>query len=308
MLVGIFFSVSTALFLAARGFSITWLLFAQSWGGFLTTAILFLAFLLENRSIPEKTTSTRRVEKTKRGPWGGEAWRALGQDAWPYAITFASAVVWQRLDQIVASRMLGLEAAGQYALAVRLVAIPILIATSVSLAAFPDLQRIGRDAPEKIIPYFGALSKFLYRYGVFLSAAMLFAVAVLVRPLVPKYGPALHLLAWFIPGIWAFWIHSVILNVLFALRRYWAVVSAHLWALGSYLVLLPLLAKLFGLPGVALGCNVFPLVLLIVCLIKLRETEMVGKRFSLFTKFTAVEIDLLQNARERFFPARLRRR
>ncbi len=308
MLSGIFCSVSSAIFLAWKGYAITWLLLAQSWGGFLTTAILFSVFALQKAALPEAAESTRRLEKKRRGPWGGEAWRALGQDAWPYAITFAAAVLWQRLDQIVASRFLGMESAGQYALAVRLVAIPVLIATSISFAAFPDLQRIGRDAPEKIIPYLGAVSKFLYRYGIFLAALMLFGVAALVGPLVPKFGPALHLLPWFIPGIWAFWIHSFIVNALFAFRRYWAVVNAHLVALAAYLVMLPILAKLFGLPGVAWGCNVFPLVLLFVCLLRLRETELVGERFSLFAKFTETEIELLQKVGEKFIPRGLLRR
>jgi O-antigen/teichoic acid export membrane protein len=256
-LLGVSVTVVLALTLAWQGASIPWLLLAQSWGGMLSAFVIFGFFFLQAVD-RRRSGQTRRVEKSKTaGGWGGEAWRALAQDAWPYAISYGVFVLWQRLDQIAASRLLGFEQGGQYALAVRLVAIPILIATSISFALFPDLQRVGRDAPDKVQVILGAVSKVIWRYGIIGAALILLALGYLLVPLVPKFQPALKLLPYFVPGVWAFWMQSFLMNSLFGIRRYRLVVLVHLKSLAVYLPSVYWLTVKFDLHGVVWAFNIF---------------------------------------------------
>jgi O-antigen/teichoic acid export membrane protein len=252
---GVAVSVVAALVLAAQGAPVSWLLLAQASGGFLTGGILFGFFFFAAMG-KKRRGDTRRRERS-RGGWGKLAWRALARDAWPYAITSAALVLWQRLDQLAASHFLGLEAGGQYGLAVRLVGTPLLVATSVCFAIFPDLQRIGLDAPERVKVILAMVLKVIWRYGILLAGIILVVLAAIIVPLVPRFLPAIKLLPFFVPGIWAFWMQSFLVNALFGLRQYRLVVRAHLFAICSYGVLLPLLTINFKLHGVVWSFNIF---------------------------------------------------
>jgi O-antigen/teichoic acid export membrane protein len=304
-LLGVALTVVLALALAWQGASIPWLLLAQSWGGFVAGFVIFGYFLLIQQK-RKSAGATRRVEKKKGGAWGKEAWRALAADAGPYAITFAVFVLWSRLDQIAASRLLGFEQGGQYALAVRLVAIPLLVATSISYAVFPDLQRVGRDAPERLAVILGALLKAIYRYGILLAALVLLGLALVMGPLFPKYEQALHLLPYFVPGVWAYWAQAFLVNGLFGSRRYRAAVKAHLFAILIYLPLLLLLPRWLGLQGVVWSFNIFCLSMFFFCYRAVRAEGILPKNFSLFSTFTAEENLLWSQVGVRFFGSRKR--
>lgn len=289
-------TVALPLWLASRGASVALLLFAQSWGGFLSTAVIALVLAFE----PEQRV-TRRDSKgfLKRGPWGMEAWRALARDAWPYALSYAAIVLWQRLDQIAASELLGFEQGGQYALSVRLAAIPILIAASIGHALFPDLQRVGIDAPEKVSVYMGAALKITFRYGFFVIGAIVLGVAVLVAPLVPKFKEGLQLLPWFLPGIWAYWLHSFLTSGLFGLRRYWQVIGSYAAALAVYVGALVPLTKGLGLVGVVLASNLFSLALYFASQRAAKRTGALARDFSPASPYSPAEAVLVRAVGER---------
>ncbi|RZA07921.1 MAG: hypothetical protein EOP11_06370 [Proteobacteria bacterium] len=253
---GVGLSVVAALFLAAKGASVGWMLFAQASGGFITGAMIFGYFFALNL-IRRLGGNSRRVERTRGGAWGREAWRALARDAWPYAITSAAFVLWQRLDQLAASHLISIEAGGQYGLAVRLVGAPLLVASSVCFALFPDLQRIGLGAPERVKVMLGMVLKLIWRYGILMAAFILLLLSAIIVPLVPKFLPAIKLLPFFVPGIWAFWMQSFFISALFGLREYRRVVLAHLYSIAAYAALLPILTLSFGLLGVVWSFNVF---------------------------------------------------
>ncbi|HEY8280658.1 MAG TPA: lipopolysaccharide biosynthesis protein [Bdellovibrionota bacterium] len=298
-LVGVVLTTTLTLMLAAKGTAVPWLLLAQSWGGFLSAAIVFgyffYSFLHRRRA-----GATRRLKRMKlrpsRGPWGGEAWRALARDAWPYALAFAVMVLWQRLDQIAASHILGLESGGQYALAVRLVSVPLLVATSISLAIFPDLQRVGRDAPHRVRLILGALSKVVYRYGVLLAACMIVGIGIVIVPLVPKFRPAVWLLPHFLPGIWAFWLQCFITNSLFGLRAYRQSAKVHLSSLAVYVVCVFSFPYLLGLPGVVWAFNVFCLCMCFFGFRAAREVGLFEPGFLVYAAYTTEERQLLQRS------------
>lgn len=302
-LLGVMVTVFLALFLAWKGAAIPWLLLAQSWGGLLSGSIIFGYFFFAalNR---KRSGQTRRLEKVKgSGPWGAEAWQALARDAWPYAITYGVFVLWQRLDQIAVSHLLGFEQGGQYALAVRLVAIPILVATSVSFALFPDLQRLGRDAPERVHLLLGAVSKAIWRYGIILAALILTLLGFVLVPLVPKFQPALKLLPYFVPGVWAFWMQSFLVNSLFGVRQYRLVVAVHLKSLALYLPTLYILTRTFEIHGVVWSFNIFCLAM---CFFGFRAAKRAGvlpPNYKLYASYTAGERCLWDQARliGRFF-------
>lgn len=298
-LVGVALTVALALALAVQGAAIPWLLLAQSWGGLFTGFVIFGFFLLGQRW-KRKSGATRRLEKTKHGPWGGEAWRALARDAGPYAVTYAVFVLYSRLDQIATSRLLGFEQGGQYALAVRLVAIPILVSTSVSYAVFPDLQRLGRDAPERLAVILGALLKAIYRYGIVAAAVMLLVIGFVMAPLFPKFGPALKILPWFVPGVWGYWAQTFIVNALFGRRRYRAAVKAHLYSLSIYLPLLFLLPRWVGLQGVVWSFNAFCLSMFWFGYRAVRVEGILPEGFRLFGALHAEESKLWSQVGVRF--------
>ncbi len=299
MLGGGLLSTVLTLALAWRGTAIPWLLLSQSWGGFFSAAVVFGYFYLVYRR-RLKAGATRRIQKTKlrpkTGPWGAEAWNALARDAWPYALAYAVMVLWQRLDQIAASNLLGLAQGGQYALAVRLVSVPLLVASSISFAVFPDLQRVGRDAPHRVRLILGALCKAVYRYGMVIAACMVVGIALVIVPFVPKFRPAVWLLPHFLPGIWAFWLQSFITNSLFGLRAYRQSAKVHLSSLAIYVIFLFTLPRFFGLPGVVWAFNIF---CLCMCWFSYRAAKNVGlfeRGFRLYSEYTAEERILLERS------------
>lgn len=298
MLAGMVLTTSITLTLAWRGAPVPYLLLSQSWGGLLCAAILFSYFFVQYRA-RRKAGATRRLERMKFRPrgsdWGSKAWRALARDAWPYALAYGVMVLWQRLDQISASNLLGLAAGGQYALAVRLVSVPILVATSISVAIFPDLQRVGRDAPHRVRLILGTLCKAVYRYGVPIVGVMVAGIAIFVIPL-PRFRPAIWLLPHFLPGVWAFWLQSFITNSLFGLRAYKEAAKVHLVSLAIYVVLVFTLPRFFGLPGVVWSYNLF---CLSMCWFGFRAGHRVGlfeKGYLVYGAYSAEERQLLERA------------
>ncbi len=305
---GVLLTTVLAVTLAAHGASVHWLLLSQSWAGIFSSAVVFgtFAWLWQKR---RKSGATRRLQAWKKkrklpalrrqgpsGSWGGEAWSALGRDAWPYAVAFAVFVLWQRLDQIAASYILGLEQGGQYALAVRLVSVPLLVATSISLAIFPDLQRVGRDAPHKVRLILGALTKVVYRYGIVVAILLVAGIAIVIVPLVPKFRPAVWLLPHFVPGIWAFWMQSFVINSLFGLRAYKKVALVHVYSLLIYVCFVFTLPMAFGLPGVTWAFNIF---CFSMCWLGYRAAKDVGlydKGYLIYAAFTAEEAQLLSRS------------
>lgn len=295
-LLGILVTVVLALWLATLRAPIGWLLLAQSWGGFLSGGMIFGYFFLLSFRRRRSGASRRIVRNNSVGPWGGLAWKALARDAWPYAITFGSFVIWQRLDQIAASKLLGLEQGGQYALAVRMVSIPIHMAMAISYSLFPDLQRLGRDTPERVQVVLGALVKAIWRYGIVAAAAVLAALGWLVVPLVPGFEAALWLLPYFLPGIWAFWMQSILVNALFGLRQYRVVVGVHLKSLFIYVPSLYILTLQFGLHGVAWSFNIFCLSMCFFGYISARKIGALPRGFRLYGAYSSQERALWQQA------------
>lgn len=295
---GVFLTVVLTLWLAFRGTEIRYLLLSQSWGGFFSGFVILGYFFLQSLG-RKRAGNTRRLERTNGGSWGKEAWGALFQDAWPYALTFSVFVIWQRMDQIAVSRLLGLEAGGQYAMAIRLVAIPILVATSISFALFPDLQRVGRDAPARVQVILGAVNKLIWRYGILVAAVMLVSIALLMAPFQPRFKPALKLLPYFVPGVWGFWMQSFLMNALFGVRHYKLVVKAHLFSIALYLSVLYFFTVWFGMHGVAWSFNVFCLSMCFFGLRAARRAGLLGKDYSLFAPYTAEERALWQQTKRK---------
>ena len=160
-----------------------------------------------------------------------------------------------------AAAKFGLMLGGEYVLAARLVGIPILMLAAVSGALFPDFQRTGVDAPEKLRRYVTVMLKFLLRFGLPISLFILGGVAIILAALFPKYQASLHLLPWFVPGIWAYGLFNFANNGLLGARSFRRAVASHLGGLAAYLAALYALPALCGLKGVALAYDSFCLAL-----------------------------------------------
>lgn len=275
--------------LAAAGAPVAWVLFTLSLSGLLAAAWVYAALFLGKK--PAKAEA------------GYSPWQTLFLNSWPYALIFVATTVWQRLDQVKAASDFGLVQGGEYGLAARLVGIPIVIIAATSVALFPDFQRTGTDAPEKLRLYISLMLKLLFRYGLFLSVAVLGGVAVVMALLFPKYEAALHLLPWFVPGIWAFALFNFANNGLLGARRFPAAVISHLAGLLLYLLALYSLPATFALRGVALAYDSFCAALFLFTFISLRRAPG-WEKTSLFAPFSGEERVLLrqlyQKARGRF--------
>lgn len=293
---GTLVAVIVPLTLAALGAPIPLLLFAQSWGGW----IVGLLVLIGLRMDPQPRYGKRdRTKKPVAGPWQRNAWRALLRDAWPYALAFAAVVIWQRLDQMAASTFLGFASGGQYAVVIRVASIPIMLATAVNQAIFPDLQRVGYQFPEKVVAYIGASQKLVFRFGFLFVGMLLFLAGIVVGPLVPQFREGMLVLPWFLPGVWFFWLQAPMVNGLFGLRRYGLVLGSYAIALFAYVLFLPFLTKTFGLKGIAIASNIFPGVLFLVS----REfaiQQKIIRRQSLASDFSRDERALLNPILQRW--------
>lgn len=290
---GVAISAGLSAYLAHKGAPIPLLLVAQSWGGFVAGFIILFSLWWQ----PIHEEPTRRTQRTRSGSWRQEAWQALFRDAWPYALIFAASVLWQRLDQIVASHFLSFEAGGQYALAVRLMAIPMMVANAIYIAIVPDIQRVGRDAPEKLIVYVGSVGKILFRYGLPVAFVLLYLIRELMLPLFPKFHAARDLLFWFAPGIWGYWIQNFLVAALYGLRSFREVVWVHFGALLVYVVSLLVLVQAFGLVGVVMGYDIFCLSLAYFALRALKKAKHLEAGFFFHQKFSLKErefIDLVK--------------
>lgn len=294
ILFGTFLTVAIPLYLASQGAPVAYLLLSQSWGGILAAALIFSYFFRRRHLI-----RTRRSQRTPQGSWRQDAWLALLRDAWPYALVFAASVLWQRLDQLAVTKFLGLQAGGNYGFSIRIASIPILVATSVSVALFPDFQRLGLDAPEKLMVYLGAVSKFIYRWGILVVTVIVLAVSNLISPFYDRFDQAFALLPWFIPGIWAFWLQSFYINALYGLRHYKTVVLCHFTALLIYVLALVPLTKLLGLKGVALAFDVFPIVVFLTAISAFRLSPYYHRRHALIRKYTPEEREVVDQVKLR---------
>ena len=243
-LTGVFLSALAAVICAAMGYGVGTVLFVHSLSGLVTTA----ALLWRMRTNPKEKSESAKAFAP---------WNLLLANSWAYALIFASTTVWQRLDQITAAHLFGLAQGGEYGLAARLVGIPIIVIVSVSVALFPDFQRTGWDAPEKLNLYVGLSLKWLLRYGLFLTLAVLGGVASVIVIFFPKFWAALYLLPWFVPGIWAYWMFNFANNGLLGFREYKKSVAAHVGAAVVYLGAIQLLPHWLGLRGVALAYSLF---------------------------------------------------
>ncbi|MGZ3713008.1 MAG: lipopolysaccharide biosynthesis protein, partial [Bdellovibrionota bacterium] len=221
-------------------------------------------------------------------PAGYSPWQTILLNSWPYALIFATTTVWQRLDQIRAAELFGLVSGGEYGLASRLVGIPILMIAAVTVALFPDFQRTGIDAPEKLQLYLSVMLKFLVRYGFFLALFVLGGVSLVMAILFPKYEAALHLLPWFVPGIWAFALFNFANNGLMGIRRFRHAVFSHLSGLAIYLAALYFLPLWLGLKGVALAYDIFCFSLFLFTFLSFKQLPG-WKNLSLLGKFTQPE-------------------
>jgi PST family polysaccharide transporter len=272
-----FASVTLSIALVLHGSLLFLVLFLQSLWGFLGAALIFGAL----------ARGARKPQASAHSP--ASVWRLLWRNSWPYGLVFAALTAWGRIDQIVATHLLGLEAGGQYGLAARLVAVPVLLATSVGFAIFPDLQRLGRDAPERLPAYTGASLKLIFRYGLPLAFLFLAGVALVILPLLPKFHSAIHLLPWFAVGVWAYWLHSFAINAFWGSRRYREIVLAHLFALAVYLALIVPLVQLAGNRGAALAYDLFGLVLLASAVRYMRRLGALPPHFRLFDRLSPDE-------------------
>ena len=160
-----------------------------------------------------------------------------------------------------------------------------MLAASVSFVIFPDLQRIGRDAPEKIPLYTGTVLKILFRFGLLATALFLGLVAFAILPLVPRFEPAIRLLPWFSFGIWAYWMHSFAISAFWGTRRYGLVVGVHAIALAIYLGAILPLARASGIQGVALAYDLFGIVLLVAAVACMRRMGALKPDFRYWAPF-----------------------
>lgn len=283
-LAGILAAALAGIAMAKLGATIPWILFAQSGGGFLATAIIWWRVQKHWRETPEQPVPERFLNQSTL--------TTLLRDAWPFAVLYASAAIWQRLDQIVASHYLGFDSGAQYALVVRLAAVPVAVTTALTAALFPDLQRVGRDDPRKLVVYGMAVCRGVFVFGLPLIFVALFILAWVGPHIFPKFPTAFRLLLSFAPGIWALWLNIFIYGILFGLLRYKRAVACHLFALTVYGMTLVAGAKFWGLSGVVFGYNAYCLALTVAGLAQLRLIAPMGIRPNLLA---------LPNAEERAF-------
>jgi O-antigen/teichoic acid export membrane protein len=289
VLINLASTVSTAVVaitLASRGAPVALVLFVISLSGLIAATWAYLVLFFGKNSGPR--------------PQNYSPWRILFLNSWPYALIFATTTIWQRLDQIRSADLFGLLLGGEYGLAARLVGIPILMIAAVTVALFPDFQRTGIDAPEKLRLYLSVMLKFMVRYGFFFALGVLGGVSLVMALLFPKYEAALHLLPWFVPGIWAYALFNFANNGLLGVRKFSHAVLSHLGGLATYLTALYFLPLWIGLQGVAVAYDLFCFFLFVFTYISLRKVPG-WESLSLVGKFSLEEKAVLAQVKTKLF-------
>lgn len=286
-LIGTLVSSLVAVGLVASGAAVPAVLLAVSSSGFVAAAIMYGKIRGEKRSVASPT----RLD--------GSIWRQLLLTSWPYALLFATTTIWQRLDQVRAADAFGLVLGAEYGLAARLVGIPLLLLAAVSVALFPDFQRTGLDAPEKLRLYISTMLKLLLRFGGLATVVLLAGVSCVIAVLFPKYEAALYLLPWFVPGLWAFCLFNVANNGLLGLRGTTSAVYAHLSGLVIYLAALYFFPRwLGGLHGIVLAYDLFCFCLFVFTYLALRRRPG-WQSLALFSRLTREESAVVAQLREK---------
>lgn len=283
-LMGTLISIVLSAVLAYYGWPVEKLLFTQSLAGFFIFLFVF-AGVMKERSWEHLLQAFHFANEKK-------LWRILLQNSWPYAIIFAVFVVWQRLDQIAAAQFFGFTSGGNYSLAARIVGIPVLIISSAALAIFPDFQRLGADAPEKLALYTGAILKFLFRYGFFICGILLLLIGYTLMFFFHKYVPARNLLPWFIPGVWAYCMYNISNGSLMGMKKYRQAAWAHIWALLIFLICLASIPFSVGLVGIAIASDAFCLALFAFTFRALRKSAVLPRHYSLMDPYSVEEAEL----------------
>ena len=278
--------------LVLNGASVPVLLFSQSWGGFLAAIIMRL-------SIRMPPARHRIFSRSKNPSASSAALRELWIHSWPNFVILAAITLWSRLDQVIATRWLGYAVGAQYSLAVKLVAVPALMISSIQFALFSDLQRLGHEAPKKISVFSGGLAKLWFRYGILLSAVVLLGLGYGLLPFLAKFRAAVELLPAFLPGTWAYGAYILLSTNLLAVRNYGAVVRVHLISLAFYLLALPLLTYWAGVNGTVLSYNLFPIVLAVLCHHTLKSAGVLNADHRFWGQYTSEESELIVKLRSR---------
>lgn len=286
-LIGTLVSVSVALVLCRSGASVSMLLFSQSWGGFVAALVQWPALAQELKR--EGGGFSPSVSAAPVGAQNTSNLLSLFLEVWPSALVFAVMAFSARIDQIVAARTMGYAASGQYALAVRLVAIPVLVASSIQFALFSDLQKMAIEAPDRLALYASTSSRWFFRHGGWISTLILMLGGGAVIMLLPKFRPAFSLLPFFIPGVWAQFIYNSLNGCLFGHRLYRGIAVVHGASLVVFAIALAIFPKVFGLSGVALAFDSFTISLMALSLLVLKNARVLPPRFAIWSKYSAEE-------------------
>lgn len=252
-LLGVFIANSIAVVLLFHGASIASLLFVQSLSGFIAFAVMRL--FRGNLSEIDSFESGHGIENASFSI------REVFRDIWPSTLVLAVMSVAARLDQIAIAHASGFEQGGQYALAVRLVAIPVLFATSIQFALFSDMQRVGRDDPAKLVFFTQVAVKWFIRFGPIVAAAFLGLSGWAIAPFLPKFKPAVALLPFFLPGVVAFFVYNALSATLFGLRSYRTIAKVHLFSLIIYAAVIGGAVLVRSQTGIVLAYNLFYILL-----------------------------------------------
>jgi O-antigen/teichoic acid export membrane protein len=184
-------------------------------------------------------------------------WSALWVQAWPHAIAFAAITFWQRFDQLMVARFLDSHSQGQYAFAARIVSIPILLVGAIAIAIFPDMQRLGRDAPARMHTIVVCYTKIALKYGLLLSFFGAKLVEWIVGYIYPEYKSGLALLPLLSLGIVAYGGQMLAIQSLIGLQKYRASAIIYIVASAAFASLAFVLTSQIGVFGTVVAFNVF---------------------------------------------------
>jgi O-antigen/teichoic acid export membrane protein len=157
-------------------------------------------------------------------------WKDLAVGGAPFVMWSLVLMVYGSVDMVMLSKMAGDAVVGWYALAYRLVGIPVFLAPIVATACFPQLSAHGASAS----PAFAALANRAVRLVFFASAPMAAGMALIAGDLITF----LHYPSGFshaVPLVWILAVHIPVVGITTVLgialmacdrQKHWVVVGA----------------------------------------------------------------------------------
>jgi polysaccharide transporter, PST family len=181
------------------------------------------------------------------------AWSYL-RESWPLILSFASALIYLKIDQVMLGSMMDSREVGVYSVAARLSETWYFLGTTIAISVFPSMIKARAESA----PRYQNLLQDLYTLAAWLAVAIAVVVTIVARPLIllvfgPEYADASTILSihvWTCPAVF---MGAILTKWLIAEKLYMFSLTRNLFGAVANVLLNLVLIPPYGAVGSALA-------------------------------------------------------